>query len=339
MIAHRTFRRSATVFAALSLVTLATVSSADPKKPAKKAPSLQEVLAQKSNEQAKADYEASLVFAANSDFASAETRMQGAYDKTKDPRILYNLAVIQKKATHYTTAIRTLDRYIDLAKTDPEGRIADRDRADAEAFKKDLLVVTSPFDVEVVEKAGGKEVPVLGAKVVVDGEEIGVTPLPPTAKVNQRNGQLLRVTKDSFDPFEVKINVSNPQGHRERITLMRHERNGTLEVVLPEPYTVEVDGKVVGTGPVWSSPLLAGAHTLRVTAEGKKPYDARVDIAEGQTKRIELSKLEKNKSYTWVYIVSGAAVVAIVGGVVAYTTINKDPAISPPNGTLGSFNP
>gem|GEM_PF-6046871 len=315
------------------------MSHAEPKKPAKKAPSLQEVLAQKSNEQAKADYEASLVFAGNSDFASAETRMQGAYEKTKDPRILYNIAVIQKKSAHYTTAIRTLDRYLELAKTDAEGRITDRDRADAEAFKKDLLVVTSPFEVEVLEKVNGKEVPLTGAKVVVDGEEIGVTPLPATAKVNQRNGQVLRVTRDDFDPFETKINVSNPQGHRERITLVRHERNGTLEVVLPEPYAVEVDGKVVGTGPIWSSPLLAGAHTLRVTADGKKPYEARIDITEGQTKRIELSKLEKNKSYTWVYIVSGAAALAIVGGVVAYTTINKDPTISPPNGTLGSFSP
>ncbi len=33
------------------------------------------------------------------------------------------------------------------------------------------------------------------------------------------------------------------------------------------------------------------------------------------------------------------AALAIVGGVVGYTVYSKDPAISPPNGTLGSFSP
>jgi hypothetical protein len=80
--------------------------------------------------------------------------------------------------------------------------------------------------------------------------------------------------------------------------------------------TVSVDGKVVAEGR-FDGAETQGPHQVSVTASGMRPYQADVDLREGETRTLDVTlEQDKKGAAVWPWIAGGAAVVvgAAIGG-------------------------
>ena len=69
-------------------------------------------LAQSLPADAKRDYDAGKLLFEDGDYATALLMYQAAFDRTHDPRLLWNVAVCKKNLRHYAKAATTLARYL-----------------------------------------------------------------------------------------------------------------------------------------------------------------------------------------------------------------------------------
>jgi opacity protein-like surface antigen len=117
-----------------------------------------------------------------------------------------------------------------------------------------------------------------GATVIVDGENVGTTPLDTRLSVGTHNYSIeLEGYRTVEGGVEVTSSGSDP---------IRHDlepMQGTLIVEgAPEGATVFVDGKEVGPASD-ELPIAPGNHTLKVTAKNYEPLQTTVSVEAGQT--------------------------------------------------------
>jgi opacity protein-like surface antigen len=117
-----------------------------------------------------------------------------------------------------------------------------------------------------------------GATVIVDGENMGTTPLDTRLSVGTHNYSIeLEGYRTVEGGVEVTSSGSDP---------IRHDlepMQGTLIVEgAPEGATVFVDGKEVGPASD-ELPIAPGNHTLKVTAKNYEPLQTTVSVEAGQT--------------------------------------------------------
>src|SRR4051794_36125692 len=129
----------------------------------------------------------------NNDFAGAMAKYEQAYGLSKDPRLLFDMAICQKNLRDYARMQNLLRQYVREAgsgisaedKSAVEGALA--------AIKN--LVATLKFAVSEA-----------GATVVLDGDLIGVTPLSGARSVNLGKHTIV-VRKAGFDKVEKTVDV------------------------------------------------------------------------------------------------------------------------------------
>jgi hypothetical protein len=145
--------------------------------------------------------------------------------------------------------------------------------------------------VEVIVKAGELEVKSepSGAKVYVDGKQVGETPL--VLSDIKMGRHLIRVTKEGYDSYEVLEQIGT--GRKKVIAnLKKAVREGEL-MVLTEPSgaAVYLNGRPVGTSPYEGKGLSSGKYSVRVTKEGYETWE-KTEIVEGG-KKVEVLALLK----------------------------------------------
>jgi hypothetical protein len=75
--------------------------------------------------------------------------------------------------------------------------------------------------------------------------------------------------------------------------------------------TITLDGTAVGRERFDSS-VAPGAHALRVTASGMKPYEVSLDLGDDATRTVQVT-LEKERGAVWPWIAAGVVVAAGLG--------------------------
>ncbi len=256
----------------LGVGTFATLGVAQPK-----ATSSAKPLAQALQGAAKADYDAGKLLAADGDFAGALIKFQGAYDQSKDPRLLWNVGFCEKNLRHYAKVIATLGRYL----AEGAGYLTDKDRKDAQDLVQTLQPFTTSATIHVSED---------GAQIAVDDNPVGLSPLagPLVLDIGERR---LRVSKEGFQPFEKSVPVGGSAAVTVEVALEKEVHQGRLMVSAPPDATLELDDKPLGTGKVDVN-LPAGGHQLRVTAPGMRPFQTEVVIQDRETRSVDVA-LEK----------------------------------------------
>jgi hypothetical protein len=234
-------------------------------------------LAQALTGQAKADYEAGKTLAGDGDFAGALIKFQSAYDQSKDPRLLWNVAYCDKNLRHYARVIATLNRYV----AEGTGFLSDKDRKDA----TDLIATLQPFTTNATFKVSED-----GALITVDDAPVGTSPLP-TPVVLDIGERHIRVTKDGFKPFEKSLPVGGSASVDVNVMLEREVHEGHLVVNAPPDAALVLDDKPVGTGKIDMN-VAAGGHQLRATAPGMRPYQTEIVVQDKETRQIDVA-LEK----------------------------------------------
>jgi len=240
-------------------------------------PAVAKSLAESLTGEARADYEAGKVLASDGDFAGALIKWESAYEQSKDPRLLWNVAFCDKNMRHYSRVIATLERYL----SEGAGYLSAKDRKDAE----DLISTIKPFTIDATFTVSEA-----GAQVFVDDAVVGVTPL--TAKVVLDIGERrIRVVKEGYKPFEKNLPVGGSASVVVDVKLEKELHEGRLGVNAPANAVIEVDQKPMGTGKI-DVTIGAGGHQLRVTAPGTRPYQTEVVIQDRETRVVEVM-LEK----------------------------------------------
>jgi hypothetical protein len=222
---------------------------------------------------AKADFEAAKLLANDGDFAGALIKFQSAYEASKDPRILWNVAYCQKNLRRYSKVTLTLKRYVEEGRT----LLSPGDKKEAQ----DLIAMIEPFTTRVTFRVNQT-----GAEIFVDDELVGTSPLPAPVvlDIGERH---LRVRKVGFGSFEKSVVVAGGSELNIDVALEKELHEGKLVVEAPAGAEVFIDDRRLGVGRVEQT-LPSGGHQLRVTAPGMRPYQTEVIVQDKETRSLNV---------------------------------------------------
>jgi hypothetical protein len=321
---------------AIALVT--TTSHAQPKPPATKpggtakpaappAPVGPRSISESLTGEAKADYEAAKLLHSDGDFAGALVKFLAAYDKSKDPRLLWNVAACEKSLRHYSSALVYVRRYL------AEGKavLSEADVAEAEALLKAIEPLTAVIDLSVDQQ---------GARVFLDDKPIGETPLTGPILVDLGTRKL-RVEKDGFEPYREELTIGDSPRIKLVAKLEKSSSDATLTVYTARPLDqIFLDGALRGEG-TWRGAIPSGDHTLRVAAPEMRTWESQISLRDRETKTVAMT-LDREESKpsgrvpTWMWI-GGAALV--VTGVVIAGIVLLQPEDRPADLPVGTLDP
>ncbi|WP_437818678.1 PEGA domain-containing protein [Sorangium sp. So ce1078] len=264
--------------------------------PAASAPAAPGPLSETLTGEAKAEYEAARILFNDGDYRNAIIKFERAYELSRDPRLLWNIALCQKNLKRYARLLGTVEKLLQ----DAGPQLTEQDRKDAAALIEATKAYVSRLDLQASEA---------GAAVFVDGEEVGQTPLrePVLLDVGTRK---LRVTKKGFKDFEVSQQVAGGDVVKVAATLEKELHQGRLVIAAPPNAVISIDGRVVGRGS-YDGPVPSGGHALRVTATDMVSHQSEVMIYDNQTRRVQVSLVPKPKESNverWIWIGGGVAV-------------------------------
>jgi PEGA domain len=252
--------------------------------------------------EAKASYESGKLLYADGDYEGARVKFDAAYQKAKDPRLLWNVAACEKNLRHYARALELLRTYV----AEGGALLTEQDRAEA----ADVIRVMEPLTAKLIVKVSEP-----GAEVTVDDDAVGTSPVRPVVvDIGTRH---VRVKKAEFEDAAKDVNVGGGNDVEVAVTLVRIVHEGRMVVNAQPGDVIAVDGTTVGTG-TWSGVLRSGAHGLRVSAPKKVTYEAEIVVQDKQIREVPvtLQPVPSSGVPVWVWIAGSAVVVtgATVGG-------------------------
>ncbi len=167
----------------------------------------------------------------------ARTSFNAAYDASKNPRVLFNVAVCEKNLGRYARAIEVFKKEL----ADGKGQLSTEEESDVKQQIAGLEQFVAQLTVDVNEP---------GADVFVDENKVGVSPLaaPVSVQLGERH---VRATKPGF--ADARETVELKGGSAGRVTLKLAPAKQTslvnVNVVGPSRSVVKIDGKEVGPAP------------------------------------------------------------------------------------------
>jgi hypothetical protein len=267
---------------------------------------------------AKSEYAAARILYDDGDFGGAFEKLKSAYDLSKDPRLLWNMAACQKNLRHYAEVDRLVGRYLE----EGGGFVTVSERADANALLATIKAFVCELQIETNEA---------GATVYIDEQPRGSTPLAGAFGVDM-GVHKIRLSKPGFADYTTSPDLPGGRAFKISAQLVPEHHEGRLRVVAEPVDVIQVDGKAVGTG-LWEGLLASGAHSVFVSANGKLAFRTEVVVSDNQINSLHVSLqdepkqsllVEKSGVPSWVWIAGGALLVG--GGVGAYFLLK-------PNGT------
>jgi hypothetical protein len=246
---------------------------------------------------AKTDYESAKVLFGDGDNAGALVKFKTAYEKSKDPRLLWNVAACEKNLRHYSRALKLVRQYA----AEGGDKLTDQDKSEAQDLIKVMDPLTAKLKLTVSEP---------GAEVFIDDEPVGTTPID--AVVVDIGSRKIRVKKDEFEEYVREVPVGGAAEVNLDVKLAKIVHEGRLNVRTSNDATISLDGKVVGTG-TWSGILPSGGHSLSITAPKMRPYQSEVYLQDKESRDVNAT-LEQEPSKglpTWAWIAGGAV---LLGG-------------------------
>ncbi len=286
-------------------------------------PAAQAPLVQSLTGPAKEAYASAQILFNNEDFAGALTKYGQAYDLSKDPRLLFNMAICARTLHAYARMQSLLTQY----RREAGGSISPKDKDDVDAALAAIRNLVGSVRLTVSES---------GARITVDDEPVGASPLS-DPQVLDLGKHTISVSKPGFESASQTVTVVGGSEAALDIVLVARRPIAQFTVTADDDATIVIDGKVSAKGR-FEGPLVPGAHEVRVTESGKLPYEAEVDLRDGETRTVQVTlESEKHGRAVWPWIVGGVAIAAgaVVGG---YFLFKQQPAAPPaPPDQLGSL--
>lgn len=277
----------ASVLAAVSAPATSAFAQAKPKTVREELP-----------ENLRGDWEQGLTLSKDGKFELARVKFMQVYEQSKNPRVLFNAGVMEKNQGRFAAAIDLWEREL----KEGSGKLsADEEKNVKEAIdglKKWVMNIT----LDVVER---------DAEVFVDGEKVGVTPLPKPIAVAIGTHNI-RVTKAGYSDAHAHVDGKD-QNPKVSLKLDPLTRVAQLIVSIegPPQATIKVDSREVGTarkdqpykGPVTLSSephtieaeapgWVTGKYVLKVEDTGDKPVPMVMSTDQSKGKLLVLARPE-----------------------------------------------
>lgn len=182
---------------------------------------------------AKKQWDSGVALATRGQWDPARAAFLQAYEQSKNPRVLFNVAVAEKNLNRYADAIQTFRRELSEGK----GLLSAEEEQEISTAIAGLEQYVMTLTIEVSEP---------GAKVYVDDVEVGTSPLPKPVTVSL-GGHRVRATKIGFAEAIAQV----PGNERNPKVTLKLEANVqtapvTVAIVGPQSAVVKVDGREVG---------------------------------------------------------------------------------------------
>lgn len=190
------------------------------------------------------------------DFAGALVEFQRAYDLSKDPRVLFNIAVCQKNLRHYAKAIHAFKHEL----AEGGSKLDAKDTKEIEDAIALLEQYVSTLDVKSNEDS---------VQIFIDGDPAGKTPYdkPIEVDVGQHS---VTARKDSFKEPAPQV-VSVARGVPSSLTFkLEPETVKTIVTVTAsgaQRASIWIDGTDMGPSP-FKGEVTLGRHTFEARALG-----------------------------------------------------------------------
>ena len=281
---------------------------------------------------AKAEYGAARILYDDGDYQGALQKLKSAFDLSKDPRLLWNMAACEKNLRHYASVAQLIDRYL--------GEGAAFVTADDRAAAGTLLDTVRGFVTDLTVESNEGD-------AVVFLDEVAVAKTPMTAPLHVDMGShKVRVSKPGFVDAIVTQDFPGGQPLKINASLVPERHEGRLRITAAPSDVIQVDGKVVGTG-VFDAVLASGHHSVFVSARGKHAQQSEVVVQDNDLTALQISLQDESKQVivmnkggvpAWVWITGGVLLAG--GGVGAYFLLKPhgDPYQQPTNGAWGAIN-
>ena len=211
---------------------LATFESAAFAQPAKKKPLRDQLPAE-----AQKQWDSALALYKNGQWDGARTSFYAAWEASKNPRVLFNVAICEKNLGRYARAIESLKKEL----ADGKGQLTPEEEADVKAQITGLEQFVAELTIDVNEP---------GAEIFIDESKVGTSPLPGPVSV-QLGERRIRASKAGFTEGRETIELKGGASGRVAIKLAASVKTTlvNVSVVGPTNAVVKVDGKEVGPAP------------------------------------------------------------------------------------------
>lgn len=275
-------------------------------------------LADSLSSDAKADYESGRLLFQDSDFAGALVKFEGAFEKSKDVRLLWNMAACEKNLRHYARVLSLVRRYL----AEGGDKLTEQDKLEASELLKNIEPLTSSLRFRV---------DVDGAEVTVDDVAVGTTPIEQGVVVDI-GMRRVRIAKPEHKDFVAQVPVGGSPELVVEAKLEKIVHEGQLSIVAARGDAIYVDGKLVGTGR-WLGTVKSGGHQIRVTAAERRPFQSEVLVQDQQTRTVQvlLEREAEPRSAVpaWVWVAGGAVVAGAAVGAYFIFKPSEEPAETP----------
>ncbi len=190
------------------------------------------------------------------------------------------------------------------------------------------------FKIEPQNKTALVSVTVGGAPsatVFVDGKDMGPAPFKGELSAERHT---IEARAPGFVTVGQTVEVQYKQSMSLVLALSQERHEGRLRVTAPEGAEIALDEKKVGSGSWEGVVATTGGHHLVVTKPGFQTYSTEVNIADDQTREMNVP-LNKEVGTSWVAWSIGSLLV-VTGGIVAGYYVFKPSSQNP---FVGDVNP
>ncbi len=229
-------------------------------------------------EAARKDWDAARDLLDTSDFAGALVEYQRAYEQSKNPRVLYNVAICEKNLRHYARAQLRFKQEL----TDGAGKISAQEESDVKAAILALEPFVSTIDITSNEA---------GATLLIDGEPAGQTQFDKPVPIDVGPHEV-RLHKDGFVDATQSVAIAGGVPGKATLNIDPAVKKASVSITVTgaPAASVVIDGIDMGQAP-FKGEVVAGRHTFEARSSGfvtarqttdvvyKEPLNLTLDLA------------------------------------------------------------
>ena len=230
------------------------------------------------SEAARKDWDAARDLVDANDFAGALVEYMRAYEQSKNPRVLYNVAVCEKNLRHYARAEARFKQEL----SEGAGKLTPQDEADV----KGAIQALDPF-VSSIEITANEP----GATLLIDNDEVGKTPFDKPVPIDVGPHEL-RLHKDGYTDAVQSVTIAGGVAAKATLAIDPSVKKAPVSVTVTgaPAASVLIDGVDMGQAP-FKGDVIAGRHTFEARAPGfvvarqttdvvyKQPLNVALDLA------------------------------------------------------------
>lgn len=235
-------------------------------------------------EEARKHWDAALQLYQRSQWDGARASFNAAYEASKNPRVLFNVAVCEKNLGRYGRAIDIFKKEL----AEGKGQLTPAEEADVKAQIAGLEQYVAQLTIDVSEP---------GAEIYVDDAKVGTSPLPGPVSV-QLGERRVRASKPGFSDVQRSIELKGGSTGTVQLKLVPNVKTQlvSVSVVGPSNAIVKIDGKEVGAAPYKGQVTVSPEpHQFSAEATGWVPATQSAIVRDGEALNLTLQLSEEQQ--------------------------------------------